>query len=106
MELTPLTRKIIHIDLKATLATGQAVTITTPAQVALVPHRADVKASTVWTNVENWDATALTGTALLAGYEADASGAIVVPSAGADLYARIKDTPEDDPAFIERIVYG
>lgn len=106
MELTPLTRKIVHIDLRATLVTGAEVTDLAAAEVALVPHRADVKASTVWKAVDNWDAPTLKGTILVVGHEVELAGALVVPSAGADLYARIRDTPEDDPAFIERIVYG
>ena len=105
MEITPITRKIVHIDLKATLPTGQPVEDLGGVLVALVPHRSDVGADTVWTAAQ-FDAASQEATILVVGYEADPAGAIVVPSSGADLYARDVDTPEDDPAFIERIVYG
>jgi hypothetical protein len=105
MEITPLTRKIVHIDLKATLAGGEEVRDLTGVLVALVPHRQDVGASTEWI-AANFDAASQEATILVVGFEADPAGAIVVPSAGADLYARVVDTPEDDPALIERITYG
>ena len=106
MEITPLTRKIVHIDLNATLAGGEPVTDITGILVALVPPRADVDKSTQWVAAATWDAAQQRGTALVVGYEADPEGALVVPELGADLYARVVDTPEDDPSFIERITYG
>ena len=105
MEITPITRKIVHIDLKATLPTGAEVTDLGGVLVALVPHREDIGQDTVWT-AASFDAASQEATILVVGFEADTAGAIVVPPAGADLYARVVDTPEDDPAFIERIVYG
>lgn len=105
MILTPLTRKIVHINLDATLAEGQSADVD-GIQVALVPLRADVDRNTAWVAATTWDPAAQRGTALVVGFDADPAGGLVVPSEGADLYARVVDSPEDDPAFIERIVYG
>ena len=105
MDITPLTRKLVHLDLNATEYGGDPLPIA-GVTVALIPHRADVDSTTAWVAATTWDPTTKKGTILVAGYDADPTDAIVVPSAGADLFARVVDNPEDDPAFIERIIYG
>lgn len=105
MEITPLSIQIVHLDLDATEYDGDSVSID-GVIVALAPLRSDVDSTTEWVAATTWDAATNEGTVLVAGYDTDTEGALVVPSAGADLYARVVDNPEDLPRFIERITYG
>lgn len=84
-------------------ATNSAGTTITPAGVdfALVPPDANSPATGT-----TWTAGTLVGGSwriLLAGPDADQTGAIPVPSWGGDLYARITDAPEVISELVEKI---
>ena len=67
--------------------------------VALLPPRTSPTAATTWATA-TFDGT--TATVLLAGPDADPSGAVVVPG-DRDLWIRVADSPEVDAERVERI---
>lgn len=71
----------------------------TGVDVALLAPRSAPTAATVWTPVTY---AAGVATVLLAGPDADSSGALVVP-ASADLWMRVTDAPEVNAEYMERI---
>lgn len=84
----------------ATLRDGTTATLT-GVTVALLPPGATPTAATTWTTAAY---TAGVATVLLAGPDADPTGAdLVVPSTGGHLWIRVSDTPEVDAEFVERI---
>jgi cytoskeletal protein RodZ len=84
----------------ATNTAGGAATVT-GVDVALLPPRTSPTAATTWTAT-----TYASGVArvLLAGPDAPGSGALVVPTDGADVWLRVSDSPEVDAERIERVV--
>lgn len=72
-------------DLGGTPVTPAAV------DVAILPSRTRPTAATTWTS---GDYTAGTVTVLLAGPDADPTGALVVPATGGDLWVKVTDYPE------------
>ena len=87
-------------DLTATLVGGGPATIT-GVDVALLPPRSAPTASTVWFP-SAYNATNGSFTVLLAGPDADSTGAIVV-TGSADIWMRVSDNPEVDAQKLERI---
>lgn len=68
--------------------------------VALLPPRTSPTAATGWAAAE---ADGDQWRVLLAGPDADPTGALVVPAAGADVWLRVTDSPEVDAKRVERI---
>lgn len=100
MDLTRISRKYVHVTLDAKLANGTPATLA-GVDIALLPVHEYPTSTTTWTPSAYADGQAVV---LLAGPDADPVGALVVPANGADLWARITDSPEVDAARIERIV--
>lgn len=96
---TRVTRKFVRIPVVATLATGGSATIA-GVDIALLPQRSAPDESTQWTAAIYDSGVA---TVLIAGPDADPSGALVLPEGGADVWARITDVPEVDAANVGRI---
>lgn len=99
LTLSRIDRVYRDYDVTATEKDGTPAVLT-GVTVALLAPRTTPTSATVWTS-----ATYVSGTAtvLLAGPDADPTGALVVPSGGADLWIRIADTPEIDAEKIERV---
>lgn len=79
-----------YVDVLVTLVDGSPA-IPGSVSTALVPPGGTVTATT------EWIAQTLRGgqlQILFAGPDADPAGAVVVPSGGADLFARVADDPE------------
>jgi len=84
----------------SSLAIGGGGPVTpTAVEVALLPPRTSPSRDTTWTTV-TYAAGAVT--VLLAGPDADPTGAVVVP-ASADLWMRVTYAPEVDAVKVERI---
>lgn len=83
----------------ATLRDGTTATLT-GVDVALLPPRAKPTAATTWTPTTY---AAGVATVLLAGPDASAPGALVVPAGGADVWLRVTDATEVDSERVERI---
>ena len=98
-ELTRLDRVYAEVDVSVTLPDG---TTATPAfvDVAVLALRARPDATTTWTT---GDYAAGTVTVLLAGPDADPTGALAVPSTGGDLWVRVTDVPEVQAVQAARI---
>lgn len=99
MDLSRIDRIYAKIPITAKLADGTTATIGA-VDVALLPPRTTPTGATVWT-VATYAAGV--ATVLLAGPDADPAGALVVPTGGADLWARVVDTPEVDAALVGRV---
>lgn len=97
--LSRIDRLYRDYDVTATLRSGGPATLT-GVDVALLPPRATPTVTTQWTAATYADGVA---TVLLAGPDATPTGALVVPSAGADLWIRVSDSPEVDASKVERI---
>lgn len=98
-EFTRISRKYLRIPVSAAAADGTVATLT-GFDVALVPIGGRVDSSTVWTAATF---AAGVGTILLAGPDADPTGALAIPAAGADLCVRVTDSPEVDVAAVCRL---
>ena len=69
--------------------------------VAMLPPRTTPTSATTWETVTY---AAGVATVLLAGPDADPTGAdLVVPSGGGDLWIRVSDSPEIDAEKVERV---
>lgn len=99
MILNRIDKQYVEIDVTATLANGDAAPLD-GVDVALLAPRHTPTAATTWTAATY---AAGTATVLLAGPEANPTGALVVPSGGADLWIRVTDEPEVDAARVERV---
>lgn len=86
-------------DITATLPDGSPVTLT-GVDVALLTPRSTPTAATTWTAATYVNGVA---TVLLAGPAADTTGALAVPTGGADLWIRVTDNPEVTATRVERI---
>lgn len=99
MNLGRLERRYAYFPVTVTLADGA------PAEPAGVDVMLLARGATLtaagWTTAELEDGRVRV---LLAGPDAEpVDGALTVPIDGADLYARVTDTPEIDTARVERI---
>lgn len=99
MDLTRISRKYARLPLVATLADGSPATIA-GVDVALTPVDGRVDAATAWTPAAPRDGVPHV---LLAGPDADATGALPVPEDGADLWGRVTDHPEVDVVRLDTI---
>jgi hypothetical protein len=90
VDLSPIDRVYVKFPVTGKLADGSAATVT-GVDVALLPFRTDPATVTTWTPAAYADGIA---SVLLAGPAADPSGALPVPVGGAELWARVTDTPE------------
>lgn len=99
MNLGRIDRLYVDVVVTATAKDGTPQTLT-GVDVALLAPRATPTAATTWTA-----ATYAGGVAslLLAGPDADPTGALVVPATGADLWLRVVDNPETITALVGRI---
>lgn len=97
--LSRIDRLYRRYTVTATLAGGGPATLT-GADVALLTPRSKPTGATVWTAT---DYAAGVATVLLAGPDADDTGALAVPAGGADLWIRVVDSPEVDAELVERI---
>lgn len=96
---TRITKKYIRIPVTAVLATGAVATLA-GLDVAMLPTGGTVTSATTWT-AATWASGV--GTILLAGPDADPTGALAVPTGGGDLYGRVTDSPEVDAVLLARI---
>lgn len=99
MNFSPVSRKNVYLTLTARLASGQLTSIA-GASVAVVPPREAPSSSTTWVDAV-WNSPV--ARILVAGPQADPTGALVLPSGGGDLWVRITDATEVDAVFAVRI---
>lgn len=99
VDLTRISRLYVEFDVAAVLPDGNPATIT-GVDVSLLPVNTAPDVDTTWTAAAY---AAGVGSVLLAGPDADATGALPVPAAGADLWLRVIDTPEVDAARVVRV---
>lgn len=99
VQISRIDRLYRYYDVTATLPNGSPATLT-GVTVALLPPRTRPTGATTWTAATY---AAGVATVLLAGPDADPTGAVVVPSGGADLWIKVVDTPEVDAERVERI---
>lgn len=97
-QLSRIDRVYRHYDVTATLADGTPATLA-GVDVALLAVHGKPTAATGWTPTAYTDGTA---TVLLAGPDADPTGAVPVQRK-ADLWIRVTDTPEVVATFVETI---
>ena len=99
VDFTSTERRFQTIPVTAADADGTPVTLT-EVKVAVLPPRAAPDGATTWTagNYANGELTVL-----LAGPDADPSGAIAIPRGGADLWVRVDDSPEIIAAKVGRV---
>lgn len=88
--LTPIDRVYVHIPVTAALSDGSPVTLTT-VDVALLPYRTVPSSSTPWTTLPVTNGEVVP---LVAGSDADPTGAIVLPTGGGTAWIRETDNPE------------
>ncbi|MGZ4621436.1 MAG: hypothetical protein ACXVGF_04895 [Blastococcus sp.] len=99
MELSRIDRVYAHVTVTAKLADGTAATLT-GVDCALLPVRTSPTSTTTWTPASYSGGVA---TVLIAGPDADPTGALAVPTAGGDLWIRSVDNPEVTTAHVDRI---
>ena len=99
LSLSRIDRLYRDYTVTATLRNGTPATIT-GVTVALLPPRTTPTAATTWATATY---AAGVATVLLAGPDADPTGALPVPAGGADLWLRVSDTPEVDAELVERV---
>jgi len=99
VEISRIDRQYVEFDTTATYGDGTPATLT-GVDVALLPPRRTPAADTTWTAATY---AAPTATVLVAGPDADGTGALVVPAGGADLWVRATDTPEVTATRVTRI---
>lgn len=97
LTFTRISRKYVEVDVSALLADGAPATLT-GADVALI--NPPLTGATEWTAVDFADGVARF---LVAGPDADPTGAFVLPDGGAYVYLRVVDNPETDVARVGRI---
>lgn len=97
--LSAIDRVYGRIDVVATLADGSP-TVLTGAEVAILPLRKGPTASTQWTAVTLAGRTA---TVLLAGPDADPTGALTIPRGDGELWIRVTDNPESQAVKVGRV---
>lgn len=102
LALTPVHRLFRDYDVTATLPDGSPADLG-GVDAALLPPRVTPTAATVWAPTDYVVDPAPAWRVLLAGPDADPTGALVVPPGGADLWLRVVDGIEVDAALIERI---
>lgn len=101
LTLTPITRQYVSIDVTAALASG-APAVISGVDAAIVTPRYAPSGTTSWRSITYASGTA---TVLVAGYDADPTGAIVVPPGqGVDLWIRVVDSPEVTATKVERLI--
>jgi hypothetical protein len=107
VEITGITIKILTVQLDVTLAGGQDATAE-DVRIALASPLEGPDADTVWVQPYAYDPDAEQLQALICGPYVDPvpDNALLTPPAGAMLYGRVVDNPEDDPAALEMIEVG
>lgn len=90
MNLSPIDRVYAHVPVTAKLADGTPATLA-GVDVAVQPYRTPPDDTTVWTAASYSNGAAVV---LLAGPDADPTGALPVPAATSDLWIRVTDNPE------------
>ncbi len=97
--MSRLDRIFRKYDVTAALPDGQPAVLT-GVRVALLPPGATPTTATAWAAATY---SAGVATVLLAGPDAAADGALTVPTAGADLWLQVLDTPEQQAVGVERL---
>lgn len=107
MEITGSTIKILTVQLDVTLASGEDATAN-DVRVALADPQEGPTADTVWAQPYAYDPVAERVQVLIVGPLVDPlpDQGLRTPPAGAMLYGRVVDHPEDDPAPLELIEVG
>jgi hypothetical protein len=107
VEITGITIKILTIDLSVTLAGGAEATAE-DVRIALASPLEGPDADTVWVEPYSYDPGTQQVEALICGHlvEDVPPRGLKTPPAGAMLYGRVVDNPEDDPAPLELIEVG
>jgi hypothetical protein len=99
VDLPRIGKKYVHIPATATLADGSPATLTGMDVAFLEPEEKPVGA-TVWEAADYADGE---GVILVAGPDADPTGALQVLSKEVDVWIRITDSPEVDAKKVGRI---
>jgi hypothetical protein len=99
MQLPRISRKYLHIAVTSILYDGSPATVS-GVDVAFLPSYATPTENTVWTATDYADGDAVI---LVAGPDASVEGALTVPPEGAQLWARVTDSPEIDAVQVGRI---
>lgn len=110
MDLTRISRKWGKVTLTATDADGEPITLT-GVTFAVLPYKATPSGSTAWVAANTFAAgepdqegvPTWVADVLLAGPNASATGALVVPVGVSDLWARVVDTQEVEAVMVGRI---
>lgn len=107
MEITGMTIKILTVQLDVTLAGGQEATAN-DVRVAMADPQEGPDDGTVWSEPYAYDPIAEQVQVLVCGPYVDPvpDKGLHTPPAGAMLYGRVVDHPEDDPAPLELIEVG
>lgn len=100
-QLPKIATKYVNLAVTATLADGTRATLL-GVDVGLAPLGGGSDSVTTWvpTSFDGRLATFLLAGSAVVGPPA---GALVVPVVGADLWARVTDTPEEDAVLVDRI---
>ena len=99
MQLSRIDRVYGHIDVTAKLPDGEPAVVA-GVDVALLHPRTTPTTATTWVPASYVDGEARV---LLAGPDADPTGAQQVPAGGADMWLRIADNPEVQAVKVARI---
>jgi hypothetical protein len=99
MRITRLTRKDVDISVTARYKNGASFT-PTGVDVALVEPGEEPNSATEWT-AATWENPVATIT--IAGPDASATDALVIPADGATLWIKVTDGDEVDAVSVERI---
>ena len=99
LTLSRIDRLIREYTVSAVLPDGADANID-GVGIALLPPRTTPTGATTWTPASY---AAGVATVLLAGPDAAADGALTVPAAGADVWLRVTDNPEQQAVRVERL---
>lgn len=100
LSLSRLDRIYGRVDVTGTLADGSPATLTA-VSVAMIPAHTRPTATTVWT-AATLDGRTLS--VLLAGPDADQTGALAVPGGDGELWVRVVDSPESQAIKVDRVI--
>lgn len=90
LSLSRIDRIDLHIPVTATLADSTPADLA-GVDVALLAPRTTPTAATTWTSAAYTGGVAVV---LVAGPDADPTGALAIPAGGADVWLRVVDNPE------------
>lgn len=100
LKFSRIDRRLVHLNATATLFDGAPATITA-LSVALLAPGTTPTATTTWTAAGG---TTGAWTVLVAGPDADPTGALVVPAGPTDVWVRDIDNPETTAVVAGRVI--